>query len=239
MAGAFGKCATCKGDITVPGVPLSGVRRPLTPNDSIVDMPAIKELGSEEAPDDPLAAGAFPRPKPAAANQICGICQTPIETFEATETCPACSQRYHAECWSQNRGCAAYGCTHVGVLDAAEDMSLVAAAVTQQAPKSARLVRPAPAPGFSVGFCPAGRKRAGIHCGRVHVRSSRAGPGSGVSGVCDSWRNRTQEHRRPGRGHLRRRRRRGNRGQQGFVVQRPALGGVVKAAGMAVGGRGN
>jgi pSer/pThr/pTyr-binding forkhead associated (FHA) protein len=146
MAGAFGKCATCKGDITVPGVPLSGVRRPLTPNDSIVDMPAIKELGSEEAPDDPLAAGAFPRPKPAAANQICGICQTPIETFEATETCPACSQRYHAECWSQNRGCAAYGCTHVGVLDAAEDMSLVAAAVTQQAPKSARLVRPAPAP---------------------------------------------------------------------------------------------
>jgi len=130
MAGAFGKCATCKGDITVPGVPLSGVRRPLSPNDSIVDMPAITELGSEEAPDDPLAAGAFPRPRPAAANQICTICQTPIETFEATETCPACSQRYHAECWSQNRGCAAYGCTHVGALDTAEETSLADGAAT-------------------------------------------------------------------------------------------------------------
>lgn len=117
MAGAFGKCATCKGDIVVPGVPVSGVRRPLTPNDSIVDMPAISELGSEEEPDDPLAAGGFPRPKPTGANRVCKICQSAIATFEATTICPACSQPYHAECWQQNRGCAAYGCSCVGALD--------------------------------------------------------------------------------------------------------------------------
>lgn len=124
MAGAFGKCAICKGEITVPGVPVTGVRRPLTPNDSIVDMPAISELGSEEAPDDPLAAGGFPRPKPAESNRICKICQNPIATFEVTTTCPACSQPYHAECWRQNRGCAAYGCSHNGALDGMEQVVL-------------------------------------------------------------------------------------------------------------------
>jgi hypothetical protein len=124
MAGAFGKCGTCKGDITVPGVPLTGVRRPLTPNDSIVDMPALSELGSEEEPDDPLAAGAFPRPKPTESNRICKICQSPIAVFEASTICPACSQPYHAECWQQNRGCAAYGCSCVGALDEAEQVVL-------------------------------------------------------------------------------------------------------------------
>lgn len=136
MAGAFGKCATCRGDITVPGVPLSGVSRPLTPNDSIVGMPALSELGSEEAPADPLSV-QFPRPRPAAVNQICKICQSPIAAYEVTATCPACSQPYHAECWRQNRGCAAYGCEHVGALDESEEKSLVAAAAPLRPPATA------------------------------------------------------------------------------------------------------
>ena len=64
MAGAFGRCAICAGAITVPGEPASGIRRPLTPNDSIVDMPAISqpvELGAAARPIDPLAAD-FPSP---------------------------------------------------------------------------------------------------------------------------------------------------------------------------------
>jgi hypothetical protein len=120
MAGAFGRCAICGGDITVPGEPASGIRRPLTPNDSIVDMPAISqpiELGDFARPSDPLAAH-FPQPKPAAsAARTCAVCLGPILPEDATTQCSCCSQVYHAECWRENHGCAAYGCPQVGVLD--------------------------------------------------------------------------------------------------------------------------
>jgi hypothetical protein len=121
MAGAFGRCAICAGAITVPGEPSSGIRRPLTPNDSIVDMPAISgaaELGDAARPLDPLAA-EMPQPQPAAAARDCGVCRSPILLGDATKTCSSCSQTYHAECWNENRGCAAYGCPEVGSLDPA------------------------------------------------------------------------------------------------------------------------
>ncbi|MGD0540192.1 MAG: RING finger protein, partial [Tepidisphaeraceae bacterium] len=119
MAGAYGRCAICHGEITVPGVPASGIRRPLTPNDSIVDMTAITEpvqLGSSARPFDPLAAD-MPEPRPQPAARVCGICQSQILPGEATTACPECSQSYHTECWRENRGCAAYGCAQVGALD--------------------------------------------------------------------------------------------------------------------------
>src|SRR6266567_8056923 len=46
------------------------------------------------------------------AEIMCGYCQSPIDGTEAEPArCPACSALYHAECWSENRGCAVYGCT--------------------------------------------------------------------------------------------------------------------------------
>jgi hypothetical protein len=120
MAGAFGRCSICGGEITVPGEPASGIRRPLTPNDSIVDMPAISQpvdLGDFARPPDPLAAH-FPQPKPAAsAARTCAVCQSPILPEDPTTQCSSCSQVYHTECWRENHGCAAYGCPQVGVLD--------------------------------------------------------------------------------------------------------------------------
>jgi hypothetical protein len=134
MAGAFGQCNHCHRPITVPGVSLTGIARPLTPHDSIVDMPAIRD-------DDPLAAGAEldahfemstipagnkaaadpmavdPWPKPADSQAVCSICQSPILPSDATQHCPSCSQVYHAECWNDNRGCAAYGCPQVNALE--------------------------------------------------------------------------------------------------------------------------
>jgi hypothetical protein len=119
MAGAFGRCAICAAEINVPGEPASGIRRPLTPNDSIVDMPGISqpvELGDSARPHDPLAAD-LPQPKPAAAAKTCGVCQSPILPGDATTQCTHCSQTYHTECWNENHGCAAYGCPQVGALD--------------------------------------------------------------------------------------------------------------------------
>ncbi|MGD0462509.1 MAG: FHA domain-containing protein [Tepidisphaeraceae bacterium] len=146
MAGAYGRCAICHGEITVPGDPASGIRRPLTPNDSIVDMAAITqpvELGSSARPFDPLAAD-MPEPRPQSAARVCGICQSQILSGEATTSCPDCSQSYHTECWRENRGCAAYGCAQVGALDepiaadssspaAADPEDLAAAAATAPA----------------------------------------------------------------------------------------------------------
>jgi hypothetical protein len=123
MAGAFGRCAICSAEINVPGEPVSGIRRPLTPNDSIVEMPAIREpvdLGDSARPHDPLDAGELPQPKPAAAAKTCGVCQSPILAGDATTQCAHCSQTYHTECWHENRGCAAYGCPEVGALDVKE-----------------------------------------------------------------------------------------------------------------------
>jgi hypothetical protein len=145
MAGAFGKCGICKGDITVPGTPPSGIRRPLTPNDSIVDVPALKEpvnLGASARPRDPLAVD-FPRPKPAATEEeTCSICQSPILTGEVITSCPTCSQNYHMECWLANQGCAAYGCAHVGAEPEPMELGQL---VTQGLPQTPEPAASAPA----------------------------------------------------------------------------------------------
>jgi hypothetical protein len=43
----------------------------------------------------------------------CAICLTPCETDDRTASCPACGGQYHAECWTENGGCAVYGCEMV------------------------------------------------------------------------------------------------------------------------------
>lgn len=134
MAGAFGRCAICQAEINVPGEPASGVRRPLTPNDSIVEMPAIREpidLGDSARPHDPLAA-ELPAPRPSAAAKTCGVCQSPLLPGDATTPCKHCSQTYHTECWNENHGCAAYGCPGVGALDESAESAESAAPTTEE-----------------------------------------------------------------------------------------------------------
>src|SRR5438034_11683013 len=46
----------------------------------------------------------------------CGICQSPIDTADETTTCPKCGLLFHADCWQENMGCAAYGCEQVNAL---------------------------------------------------------------------------------------------------------------------------
>jgi pSer/pThr/pTyr-binding forkhead associated (FHA) protein len=143
MAGAYGHCAHCKGEIDVPGTPANGLRRPLTPNDSIADMPAMDELGNLKRPHDPLAVDDFPRPQPKAdaKDQLCTICQKPLTKGQSTLSCPACSQPYHEKCWEDNGGCAAYGCIQAGMM-----MPLPPAAPTEQSPVLARAIEAPPAP---------------------------------------------------------------------------------------------
>jgi hypothetical protein len=46
----------------------------------------------------------------------CGVCQSPIHPGENTTTCPDCALTFHADCWHENFGCSAYGCSQVNVL---------------------------------------------------------------------------------------------------------------------------
>src|SRR5437667_9930582 len=59
-----------------------------------------------------------PAPKPPAASVLreCAICQSSIYTAEKTIACPKCGLIFHAECWQENMGCAAYGCEQVNAL---------------------------------------------------------------------------------------------------------------------------
>ena len=51
----------------------------------------------------------------------CGICQSSIFPDESTTICPTCGLTFHAECWKENLGCAAYGCEQVNALKPKEE----------------------------------------------------------------------------------------------------------------------
>lgn len=72
----------------------------------------------------PVPPPAAPPPEPppevpfegrvAAAEEIgrrCAICQTGVSEGERIGACPACAASYHEECWTENGGCAVYGCS--------------------------------------------------------------------------------------------------------------------------------
>lgn len=46
----------------------------------------------------------------------CAICQSAIFPDDATTTCGKCNLTYHSECWTENFGCASYGCDQVDSL---------------------------------------------------------------------------------------------------------------------------
>lgn len=43
----------------------------------------------------------------------CSICMSSIDAAEPAHTCEGCRAKYHEECWSDNGGCAVYGCSQV------------------------------------------------------------------------------------------------------------------------------
>jgi hypothetical protein len=119
MAGTYARCASCKTKIIIPGESPNGILRPMTPHDSIADFtynPDEVELGASVREMQELGAD-LPKPRPSRADRMCSVCQNTIRPSDEVTACPNCSQRYHAECWLENHGCAAYGCSQVGALD--------------------------------------------------------------------------------------------------------------------------
>jgi hypothetical protein len=46
----------------------------------------------------------------------CGIRHTRFQTDDARTNCPECGLAFHADCWTENWGCSAYGCSQVNAL---------------------------------------------------------------------------------------------------------------------------
>jgi hypothetical protein len=47
------------------------------------------------------------------SSALCAICQCPMVPGEPVADCPSCHAAYHTECWTENQGCAVYGCSQV------------------------------------------------------------------------------------------------------------------------------
>jgi predicted RNA-binding Zn-ribbon protein involved in translation (DUF1610 family) len=56
-------------------------------------------------------------PAPSVASASCPYCLAVIGPDEAFGTCPQCHAPHHNECWTENDGCAVYGCTCVPVVE--------------------------------------------------------------------------------------------------------------------------
>jgi hypothetical protein len=96
-----------------------------------------------------LTAGAAARQASSAegagsVEEICSVCQCPIENGEPRTTCSQCGLPFHEECWQANLGCSAYGCANVNVLKKGPDIHIA------NVPVAARAVGPPPLPLLSL-----------------------------------------------------------------------------------------
>lgn len=90
LAGRERKCGHCGQMIRIPAAP-------------VAQRPAV-EAKTEEA-------------STAASRIVCSICQCPIGPGDQRTQCPGCGLEFHTECWEENLGCSAYGCSQVNALD--------------------------------------------------------------------------------------------------------------------------
>jgi len=145
-AGGRGVCRHCKQRIQIPhlahkttapspakprpangATPAPAKRRPPS-----AEKPAVGKLGPEVAnlkseisdlksTTRPPAAPAqsklkTQKSKISTPSATCSICQWQVMSGEETTRCPSCGLTFHADCWTENCGCSAYGCDQVNVL---------------------------------------------------------------------------------------------------------------------------
>jgi len=98
IVGRKAKCKTCGRIITIP-----------KPRETYA-------FGAQDGTGNGSKAGAT------TVDELCSICQTPIESDEPKIDCGRCSLPFHEECWRENLGCSAYGCPNVNALKRGPDI---------------------------------------------------------------------------------------------------------------------
>jgi hypothetical protein len=104
FAGRNGKCRFCGSIVRVPAQ--SG---------AVAEKVELEDARQGKLFDD-ATLGATKKATTATETQFCGVCQSGIEPGESTTTCPDCGLTFHRDCWRENFGCSAYGCSQVNIL---------------------------------------------------------------------------------------------------------------------------
>jgi hypothetical protein len=109
FAGGTGQCKYCGNEVVVPRPKAFGAPAP-----AAFVPPASPTVVPPAPPPQAVAAPSLRRNRD--GEQICGVCQSAISVFEEQCSCPNCGLVFHADCWTENYGCSAYGCPQVNAL---------------------------------------------------------------------------------------------------------------------------
>lgn len=125
-AGRTGRCYRCGQKVTVPRASggVAEVVRPAmiyVPPTTTERTMTIVPTAVRDTSSTPLNTEAEPIP---ALELVCSICQCGIEAGEEQTSCPNCRLPFHVDCWQENLGCSAYGCSQVNALRQGPDISL-------------------------------------------------------------------------------------------------------------------
>lgn len=110
-AGQRKHCPKCTTEFTVPST------------DSKTAQPAL----SRRKP--PVSASQMPATESsletlATGEATCAVCQCSLLPDEERTACSACGLPHHTDCWKENFGCSAYGCSQVNALKIGPDIQI-------------------------------------------------------------------------------------------------------------------
>lgn len=118
MVGRRGRCSHCARRLLIPET--SGATAVVLVRDEPVAVAYALDRSTLKGKTTLAAAS------PETSLQDCSICQGRIETTDPRSVCSECGLTFHSDCWVENRGCSAYGCSQVGALDQTEESALPA-----------------------------------------------------------------------------------------------------------------
>lgn len=81
-----------------------------------IEVPDSSTLSAKEQASGGTVAGVTVVEETPQSQVICGVCQWQVEKGERGHKCPACGLDFHIDCWRENQGCSAYGCSQVNSL---------------------------------------------------------------------------------------------------------------------------
>jgi hypothetical protein len=112
--GQVKRCPKCNVEFTVSAPDLKAAIQELPPSIS----PLLSPFRS------PLARGGSSLNSVVHGKATCSVCQCLILPDEERAICEVCGQPHHSDCWKENFGCSAYGCTQVNVLKVGPDIQI-------------------------------------------------------------------------------------------------------------------
>ena len=105
LAGRKGKCNKCQHTVTIPA---------RSKANGAADSAAVRPPFSPATPREPVVEVAA----------RCTVCRTNIAVDAKRIKCTICKLLYCDECWTDNFGCATYGCENVNILKKGPDITI-------------------------------------------------------------------------------------------------------------------